>query len=406
MSLWSRVKSAFSVGFIRQEDAPKMLRTHGSDAGEVVNEQTALGLSAFWGCVNLIAGTVGTMPVGIYRKVNGVLTEDTTHRLYYLLHDSPNYDHTAVDFWEFISASLETWGNAYARKQFNSMGVLNGLEPIDPAAVLARRRADGKIEYSWTADGKAHRGTEENVLHIRGFGGNALGGISTLAMARNALGLARGAERAAGSAFKNDLRPSGAMTFSEWLTPEQRELAETNMVEKYVGATNAGKPLILEGGMKWESISINPADAQTLETRKFSVEEICRFFGVPPHMIGHTEKASSWGKGLEQQTMGFLRYTLRRRIKRIEQALQKQLLTPAEVKQGVRIRFNFEALLRADSAGRAAFYQVMTQIGAMTINEVRALENLPAVDGGDVPRMQMQNVPIDHANPMEERGDD
>lgn len=136
-----------------------------------------------------------------------------------------------------------------------------------------------------------------------------------------------------------------------------------------------------------------------LESRAFSVEEVCRLFGVPPHMIGHTEKSTSWGTGLEQQTLGFQKFTLRKRLKRIEQALMKQLLTPADRAAGITIEFNLEGLLRGDSAGRAAFYKDMTAMGAMTINEVRGLENLPPVEGGDVPRMQSQNIPISMANP-------
>lgn len=121
-------------------------------------------------------------------------------------------------------------------------------------------------------------------------------------------------------------------------------------------------------------------------------------FGVPPHMVGHTEKTTSWGSGLEQQTLAFLQFTLRERLKRIEQAINKQLLTREERQNGVYVSFNLESLLRADSQGRAKFYQVMTLIGAMTINEVRRLENLPPVDGGDTPRIQMQNVPITDAD--------
>jgi HK97 family phage portal protein len=149
--------------------------------------------------------------------------------------------------------------------------------------------------------------------------------------------------------------------------------------------------------MTWHALSINPDDAQMLESRAFSVEEICRFFGVPPFMIGHTEKSTSWGTGIEQQTLGFQKFTLRRRLKRIEQALEKQLLTPKDRAEGVTIEFNIEGLLRADSQARAQFYGRMTAIGAMTINEVRAYENLPPVEGGDVPRIQMQNVPITDA---------
>jgi HK97 family phage portal protein len=126
---------------------------------------------------------------------------------------------------------------------------------------------------------------------------------------------------------------------------------------------------------------------------------------VPPHMVGHTEKATSWGTGLEQQTLGFQKFTLRRRLKRIEMALEKQLLTARDRVDGITIEFNLEGLLRADSASRAKFYQTMTQIGAYTINEVRALENMPPVVGGDVPRMQMQNVPITEAEELPPPGD-
>ncbi|RYG75568.1 MAG: phage portal protein, partial [Alphaproteobacteria bacterium] len=172
---------------------------------------------------------------------------------------------------------------------------------------------------------------------------------------------------------------------------------EELLQEKFVGAMNDGRPMLLDNGMKWDQLTINPEDAQMLETRRFSVEEIARVFGVPPHMIGHTENSTSWGTGLEQQTLGFVKFTLRRRLERIEQSLEKQLLTAQDRAAGVTIEFNLEGLLRGDSANRATFYREMTQIGVMTINEVRALENLPPVEGGDVPRMQMQNVPITEA---------
>ncbi|WP_274885081.1 phage portal protein, partial [Sinorhizobium meliloti] len=121
-----------------------------------------------------------------------------------------------------------------------------------------------------------------------------------------------------------------ALTFERWLTDEQRNLAETKLSEKYIGAKNSGRPIILEGGTKIDVLSIKPEDAQMLESRGFSVKEVCRFFGVPPFMVGHTQKVTSFGSGLEQQVLGFQKFTLRRRLKRIEQALEKQLLTPAE----------------------------------------------------------------------------
>ena len=193
------------------------------------------------------------------------------------------------------------------------------------------------------------------------------------------------------------MRPSGLLKTADTLTIDQRRLAEELLQEKFAGAINAGRPMLLDRGMDWVQLSISPEDAQMLQSRAFSVEEVCRFFGVPPFMVGHTEKTTSWGTGLEQQTLGFQKFTLRRRLKRIEQALEKQLLSVADRLAGITIEFNLEGLLRGDSAARASFYQQMLTNGVMTINEVRALENLPPVEGGDVPRMQMQNVPITQA---------
>lgn len=394
MKVLDRIKSAIVRRLDVREPDGWISNSMRGDAGEVVTDDTVLSLSAVWACVNLIAGTIASLPLVVYRTDNqGRRTVARDHKLYRVLHDSPNYDQTAVDFWEFVSASVELWGNAYARISRSGSDIAS-LHPIAPNLVSVRRLASGTIEYRWTEDGKSFVETDKTMLHIRGFGGNPLGGMSTLHFGRHAFSLARAVDRSAGSTFRHGLRPSGVLTFEKWLSPEQRQVAEDKLNEKFLGAMNAGRPLILEGGTKWEQLTISPDDAQLLQSRGFSIEEICRFFGTPPFMIGHTEKTTSWGTGLEQQTLGFQKFTLRRRLKRIEQALQKQLLTPNDRANRITIEFNLEGLLRGDSAGRARFYQQMTQIGAMTINEVRALENLPPVDGGDVPRMQMQNMPI------------
>lgn len=367
------------------------------DAGEIVTEQTVLGLSSAWACVNLISGTISSLPLMVYREANGARTVASDHPLYRILHDSPNYDQTAVDFWDFMCASLELWGNAYAKVDRTGSKVV-ALTPVNPAYVSVQRLANGTLEYRWSKDGLSYVETDRTMLHIRGFGGDPLGGVSTLSQGRNAFAMARAADRAAAGMFKNGLRPSGVLTFDKWLSPEHRKLAEENLIGRFNGAIDSGKPVILEGGTKWEALTMKPEDAQMLQSRGFAVEEICRYFGVPPFMVGHTEKTTSWGSGLEQQTLGFQKFTLRRRLKRIEQALEKQLLTPQDRASGITIEFNLEGLLRADSTGRAAFYKSMTEIGAMTINEVRALENMPPVAGGDKPRIQMQNVPIDAAD--------
>ncbi|MFV1530604.1 phage portal protein [Phaeobacter sp. JH209A] len=404
MGLRDRLKSMIVRRFGLMDAHPEGFHRT-SDAGELVTGQSALGISTVWACTNLISGTIGSIPLMVYRRSAETRTADRSHVIYRLLHDSPNYDQTALDFWEFMAASLELWGNAYAHI-LRDNGKIVGLTPVAPDLMGVRRLPTGEIEYRWSDEGKTHRELDGAVLHIRGFGGSPLGGMSTLQFARNAFGLARAVDRAAGETFKNGMRPSGALKFEGWLTDEQRARAKSTLIDDMVGAQNSGRPIVLEGGTNWMPFTINPDDAQMLESRRFSVEEICRFFGVPPHMVGHTEKSTSWGTGLEQQTLAFQKFTLRRRIKRIEQALMKQLLTPAERARGLMIEFNLEGLLRGDSKSRADFYQSGLQNGWLTINEVRALENKPPVAGGEVPRMQMQNVPITEAGNQLESGND
>nr|WP_153317611.1 phage portal protein [Sinorhizobium medicae] len=374
-----------------------------SDAGEPITDQNILAISAVWACVNLLAGTIASLPLMVYRtNSRGERTLARDHPLFRILHDSPNYDQTATDFWEYSSASIELWGNSYAAIERNGGGRVAALTPLRPDNVSVRRLENGNLEYRWTKDGENHVGSDRAILHIRGFGGDPLGGMSTLHFGRHAFGLARAIDRAAAGTFSNGMIAQTALTFERWLTDEQRNLAETKLSEKYIGAKNSGRPIILEGGTKIDVLSIKPEDAQMLESRGFSVEEVCRFFGVPPFMVGHTQKVTSFGSGLEQQVLGFQKFTLRRRLKRIEQALEKQLLTPDERARGLTIEFNLEGLLRGDSTARAAFYQSALANGWMTINEVREKENLPRVEGGDVPRMQMQNVPITEAGKQQE----
>ncbi|WP_395674712.1 phage portal protein [Inquilinus sp.] len=366
-------------------------------AGEAVTDTSALALSAVWACVNLLAGTIASLPLMVYRTLpDGTKQVVKDHPLYRVLHDSPNADQTASDFWEFMAAALELRGNTYARKVKSGDRVI-ALAPIDPRLPSVRRLPSGSIEYRWTQDGVSYVETEAGVLHIRGFGGDPIGGLSTLHFGRHTFGLAQAADRTAGGMYSNGLRPSGVLTFDKFLTKEQRDELEPLLIEKFTGAMNAGRPMLLEGGSKWEQLSLTPEDAQMLESRAFSIEEICRFFGVPPVMIGHTSKTTSWPTGVEQQGLILQKFTLRRRLNRIEQALEKQLLTAADRAAGLTIEFNIQGLLRGDSAARATFYQSALTNGWMTINEVRALENLPSVAGGDVPRMQSQNVPITEA---------
>lgn len=360
-------------------------------AGVRVSEGSVLALSAAWACVNLMAGTIASLPLMVYRTdSDGNRRVARDHPLYTILHDSPNYDQTAYEFWEGGQSALEMMGNQHARIVRSGSRIV-ALNPIIKPS--ARRMTDGSIRYRWTEGGRTYDEPQENVFHIRGFGGSPLGGLSTLAYGRQVFGLASAVNTAAASHFRNGARPSLALSTDKFLN-EKREMIEKGIEEKHAGAMNSGRPLILEGGLTPHNLSFSPEDAQMLESRGFSVEEVCRFFGTPPHLIGHTSGNTALGSSIEDQTLSFEKYALRRRLTRNEQAMRKQLLTAADRASGYTIEYNIEGLMRGNSAGRAAFYKAMADSGFYTINEVRRLENLPPVEGGDVPRVQMQNMPI------------
>ena len=358
--------------------------------------RNAIGLAATWACINLIAGTIGSLSLRTYKRDGDIKRVYRDHPLYSLLNDSPNFDQSPLDFWEYQTAGIELQGNAYAKIRRGVRGDIVSLIPIRPDIVRARRTDVGRIEYRWTEDGRETVARSEDVLHIRGPLGDSLSGLSTLATCRGAFDAALAADSASERLFTNGARPSGVLSTKpeETLTKPQRDELESLLQQKFVGALNAGRPMLLDRGLTWQQLDLSPEDAQMVETRGWGVEEICRIFGVPPHMVGHSEKSTSWGSGIEQQTLGFVKFSLRRRLKRIELALEKQLLTRAERQNGVSIEFNLEGLLRGDTQSRASFYESGLRNGWRTINEVRALENLPPVPGGDEPRMQMQNIPI------------
>ena len=400
MSLVSKALGA--LGLQRKGDSVKWTdgrepRNDGPAAGEAVTSNSAMSLSAVWACANLVSGTIASLPFEVTRRADESVSEVASdHPLHRIIYESPNYDQTALDFWDFLGLSIELWGNGYARIERGGDGNrIVALHPILPESVNVRRDADGALVYSWSDEaGKGWRGNDRDVFHVRGAGGNALGGMSTLRFGREAFSSAIAAERAAAGMFRNGMRPSSVLKFKEWLTPDQREIAEDRLIAKYLGAVNAGRPFIAEGGVEYQQLSISPEDAQMLETRQFSVEEICRFFQVPPVLIGHAGSSTAWPTSVEQQVLMFQKFYLRKRLKRIEQAVCKQLLSPVDRARGISVRFNMDGLLRGDSAARASFYQTMTQIGAMSINDVCDREGWPRKPGGDVARVQMQNVPI------------
>jgi HK97 family phage portal protein len=366
-----------------------------SKAGKIVTTETALQLSAVWACVRIIAQTVAGMPLGLYEKrPDGSRIDVEDEDLLRVLSLSPNADQTATEFWETIVGWLCVQGNGYARKVMNGPR-LAALVPIPSSHCMPVRRPDGTLVYRVTDGGSTEDIPREQMFHVKGFGLGGDTGLSTIRYGVQSFGAAEAAAEIAAKVFANGLHSSGLLQSDAILKEEQRKQLR-DIMAAYVGSQNAGKMMILEAGLKYQPLTLNPEDAQLLETRRFDVEEICRWFGVPPIMIGHAGQGQTmWGTGVEQILIAWLVLGLNPYLTRIEKRIRMQLL-PADNRRRIYAEFNREGLLQADSAAKASFLSSMAQNGFMSRNEGRAKLNLPKSSdpGADALTAQSNLAPL------------
>jgi HK97 family phage portal protein len=402
MGLFTKAVSTLASNLgLSDPELYRWMGTQPSHSGERVSVDTALTLDAVWACARLVSQTIATLPLPLYRRdEQRRSTPATEHPLYRVIHDQPNADMTSVDFWQAMVACKLLWGNGYAEIIRGANRRVISLEPMRSDRVQVTNETDGSRTYRYTYNGIEKVLQEDDVLHLKGFSLDGKTGLSAIAAGRNSLGTALGAERTAGSIFKHGMRPSGYFKIPQFLSKENRTKARA-YVDSMSGAENTGKVPMVEGGWEFTAMSIPPNDAQLLETRAFNVETICRWFGVAPPMIGHMEKASAWGTGLEQMNLWFLTYTLRAHLKEIEQAIWSKCLSAAD-RQTFYPEFNVDGLLRGDSKGRAELYQSLVTNGLRTPNELRALDNEPPLPGGDKLMIQGAMTPLDTLNKQAE----
>lgn len=362
-------------------------------SGQRVTVDSALQLSTAMACVRLIAETISTLPLGFFEKLpDGTRKTAVNHPLYEILHSQPNADMSAVTFWEVVLASMLLWGAAYI--EIRRIGTrIVALDFLLPEKMQRpRRNRAGEIEFWYTnPDGTRRQILESDMMHLPAFSVDGITGISPIAYGANVFGSAMATDRASAETFKDAMRSPGIVTMDSVLKLDQRE-----DIRKHVDkVSKTGGVMVLEKGAGFHQLTFNPADAQLLSSRQFNVEEICRWFRVPPFMVGHAEKSTTWGTGIEQQMIAFLTFVLRPWCVRIEQGVRKSLLNPVE-RNRYFSEFAMEGLLRADSAARASFYSAMTQNGIFTRDDCRILENRPPMGGNAaVLTVQSNMMPID-----------
>ena len=362
-----------------------------ADSGEKVDEKSAMQIATVYACVRLLAETVAGLPLHLYRMKDGTNAKERAveHPLYKLLYRQPNPEMTSFSFRETMMTHLLLWGNSYAQIIRDGRNNIMALYPLLPENVEVDRDENGQIYYiyhAYTDEKPGERNKDiyfryDEVFHVPGLGFNGLVGFSPIAMMKNSLGTTLAVEKYGSAFFKNGAQPSGVLEHPGVL--KNPEKIRENWSDVYGGPNNAHKVAVLEEGMQYKAISLPPEDSQFLSTRQFGVNEICRIFRVPPHMVQDLEHATF--SNIEHQSIDFVVHTLTPWLVRFEQAIIKDLLLPDEQDEYFP-KFNVDGLLRGDYQSRMQGYATGISNGFLSPNDIHRLENMdliPAEKGGD-----------------------
>jgi len=373
----------------------------GGSSGESirVTEDSVYALGVVYSCVNVIAQTVGALPLKLYRReANGNREEAPAHPVYSIVHDRPN-DYLLPSSWkETAIAHVLTWGNAYAEIERDASGRVVALWPIPPWRV--------QVKYSEQLRGPEYHinlsvaGTRRpemrvlgwpQVLHIPGLSFDGLVGVTPISKAPGAFVSGLSAQSYSQKFFAQGALHRGVLSAKGALSDAAYKNLKESIAAQAEGLSNANRFLLLEDGLTWQEISISPQDSQMLETQKYSAVQICGLFRVPPHKVGLPEMTTN--NNIEAQNISFLADTISPWLTKIEEAVSLRLLT-AEERRVYYPEFIQDAYLRGDVAARAAYYEAAMRSGWMSINDIRRKENMNAVPGGDAHYRPLNTAPV------------
>lgn len=376
-----------------------------STSGTNVNERSALQIATVYACVRILAETIASLPLNMYRKTNDYREEAIDHPLYHIVHDEANDEMSSFTFWETVMTHLLLWGNAYCQIVRTGKNNIVGLYPLLPDRVEVDRNDKGQIYYIYhnssddTQPDYKNQGDitfrKDEILHIPGLSFNGLVGFSPIAMMKNSLGSAIAVDRYGSDFFAHNAQPVGVLEHPGNLKNPQK--IRENWMDTYGGVGNSHKVAVLEEGMSYKPITLPPEDSQFLSTKEFSVEEICRIFRVPPHLVQDLKRSTY--NNIEHQGIAFVTYTLMPWMVRIEKALKKDCLLPDE-KTDYYFKFNANSLMRGDTTSRMEGYAKGFTNGIYAVDEIRAMEDLPPIgeeEGGNKHVMNGSYVEVKEA---------
>jgi HK97 family phage portal protein len=346
-------------------------------SGRVVSPDSALASIAVYACVRVLAESIASLPVHVYRRDgrSRLRVEDDRE---FLLSQEPNPYMSAFTFWETVVGHALLWGNAYVLRTYDGEGRADGLWPLNPRQTAPYRTEQGELFYGSLIAGETVAFDATDVMHVRAFGTGDLG-ISPIGVARQAIGESLAAEEYAGRFWANSARPGGVIQYDAKLTDDQHKAAVRRWKAAHEGVRRSNLVAILDNGAEWKDVGIPGKDAEFLDTRKWLPRQIASLYRVPPHMIADLEGTVTFAS-IEQQSLDFVVHSLRPWIVRLEQALGRVVFRSlADRRLGIYPRFEVDGLLRGDAAGRWKAYAIARQIGAMSSNEIRALEDMPGI---------------------------
>lgn len=361
-------------------------------SGRTVSPGESLQLVTVFACVRVLAETLATLPLVVYRRQEprGRI-RDTSHVLYRTLHDRPNPEMTSVELRETLMGHVALRGNAYSQVVPLANGDVE-LWPLRPDRMRVVRRENGQIGYVYTLPSGEDRAlTRREVFHVKGISPDGMVGYSPVTLAREAIGLGLALEEHGARIFGNGAEPGGVLQTDQLLSDEAYDRLKTSWEAAHKGLENSHRVAILEEGVKWQQVSLSGRDSQWLEQRKYQRSEIAALFRVPPHMIQDLERTTF--SNIEHQSIDFVVHTVRPWAVRWEQAIERDLLTePSHF-----VRFTVDGLLRGDIQSRYAAYSVGRQNGWLSANDVRELEDLNPLppEVGDIYWAPLNMVPAD-----------
>ena len=359
----------------------------GNAAGIRIDSESALQCTVVLACARALAESLASLPLHIYENLpDGGKKISKAHPLYRRLHSFPNSWQTSFEWREQQVLWVCLWGNAYSLIVPGEAGFATELQPLHPSRMKVERIENGRLRYSYRdAAGKAEIFNQDQILHIRWLSDDGINGMVPVSLAKDAIGLARACEIHGAKFFANGARPGFVLSTDNDMKPEAASALRDNWEVMYRGAANANRTAVLFGGLKPIPLgSSSMVESQSMETRRFQIEEVCRLFRVPPHLVGDLTRSSF--SNIEQQSIDFVQHTLLPWCRRFENAFARDLITEDEKYFA---EFDTRGMLRGDAAGRASYFQAMWNLGVASINEIRGWENLNPIEGGDTRFVQL-----------------